>query len=172
MSSSYDPILQPGAVSMESKADYMKNRQHNYDSKAKSLLYGGGPPATPQHHGRKGVPHAGANSTTAPFATYDPATINDVSIQGGQLTRQYQPKTGQKEGAGKVSEAAFDPEVYRQAIAANASNRQAQRARAWGNGNITGFKDQQQQLEEREQEMRQLQERHQYDQPGGVLPPF
>mmetsp|Transcript_21591 Transcript_21591/g.59867 ORF Transcript_21591/g.59867 Transcript_21591/m.59867 type:complete len:170 (-) Transcript_21591:819-1328(-) len=169
MASVCDPIIHPGTVAMEAKADYQKNRQHNYDSKAKNLLYGGGLPATPQHHGKRGVPHAGSNNTTAPFATYDPATINDASIQGGQLPRQYQPKTGQKEGAGKVSEAAFDPEVYRQAIQANASNRQAQRARAWGNGNITGFKDQQQQLEEREQEMRQLQERHHYEHPS---PPY
>lgn len=53
----------------------------------------------------------------------------------------------------QVSEQGFDPEVYKQNIAANASNRTAQRARAWGSGNITAFKDQQQLKEEKEQHL-------------------
>jgi hypothetical protein len=55
-----------------------------------------------------------------------------------------------------VSERGFDPEVYRQNIEDNANNKSAQRARAWGSGNITAYKDQQQQKEERE--LQQLQQ--------------
>lgn len=41
-----------------------------------------------------------------------------------------------KEGAGKIGGVEFDSEVYRQALADNAANRSAQKARNWGSANL------------------------------------
>jgi len=38
----------------------------------------------------------------APFATYDRAVVEGQCTQGGQVERDYQAKTNQKQGAAKV----------------------------------------------------------------------
>lgn len=119
---------------------YLNNKETQYNSKAKNLLYGGDGdrPLTPAHNGKKSVAHR--DGAAVPYATFDgnaqPLGLKEV--QGGQVTKTYQARNGKKEGAGKVSNMEFDPDVYRQALADNVATRTAQKARNWGSSNLLG----------------------------------
>lgn len=117
---------------------YLHNKETQYNSRAKNLLYGGDGerPLTPVQHGKKSVAHR--DGAAAPYATFDAGTSGIKEVQGGQVTKTYQARNGKKDGAGKVSNMEFDPDVYRQALANNAATRTAQKARNWGSDNLLG----------------------------------
>ncbi|KAG2482875.1 hypothetical protein HYH03_018219 [Edaphochlamys debaryana] len=127
------PVVSPKGSAAQ--ASYQDIRAKNYSSKAKSLLYGGDDrPETPVHIGKKAVSHKGAGGA-APFATYTgPEESSPVAGHKGASQSAYQTKPKAKEGAGKPTGAAFNADVYRQQIADNYLNMQAQKARAGGSG--------------------------------------
>ncbi|GIL78088.1 hypothetical protein Vretimale_7493 [Volvox reticuliferus] len=115
-------------VSPKGPATYMENKERGYNSKAKSLIYGGEErPETPQNVGKKSVPHKGGNGT-APFATYK--ADEDIA------NKEYHTKPKLKEGAAKPTGASFDADVYRQQIAQNYTNMQASKARNYGGNGV------------------------------------
>ncbi|KAL6763717.1 hypothetical protein V8C86DRAFT_2488938 [Haematococcus lacustris] len=129
--------MDPGHES--SRPDYIRNKNTQYNCKAKGLLYGGdGRPVTPVHHGKKSVAHAN-EQVAAPFATFDNAvTSNHQPVQGGQIQKTFQARHTKKDGAGKVGSAPFEADVYREQLAANNANLSAQRTRNWNSAGLLG----------------------------------
>ncbi|GFR49139.1 hypothetical protein Agub_g11156 [Astrephomene gubernaculifera] len=115
-------------VSPKGPTTYLENKERGYNSKAKSLIYGGDTrPETPTYIGKKSVPHKGEN-TSAPFATYS----NDEKSP----SKEYHTKPKLKEGAAKPTNAAFTSDVYRQQIESNYTNMQASKARNYGGNGL------------------------------------
>ncbi|GLC44041.1 hypothetical protein PLESTB_000222500 [Pleodorina starrii] len=123
MATTTDPISPKGP------ATYRDNKERGYNSKAKSLIYGGEErPDTPQNVGKRSVPHKGDNGA-APFATYVPGEEQPDK-------KEYHTKPKLKEGAAKPTGAAFDADVYRQQIALNYTTMQASKARNYGGNGV------------------------------------
>jgi hypothetical protein len=100
-----------------------------YNSAAKNLIYGGGPATSePAHHGKKIIRKD--QPAQAPFATNEGGANEEdkkakpANEEGhGALLKS---KKAHREIVGKVGDSTLDSDIYRQAIAENAANKEAQ----------------------------------------------
>lgn len=125
----------------------------SYKSEAKSLLYGGGPTQNEARHGgKKMISHAASKG--CPFATIEPEDLKAAAEKekatyaapthgggggGGDADghdRMMRSRKKHTEGPSKIGAADYDADVYRQALADNVSNMEAQKKKNAGQINL------------------------------------